>query len=133
MFLIMCVDKNNGILFNNRRISRDRKVIEDIFKLIEDKKLLINEFSDDLFIPYNNVMISDIIGANNGEFCFVENIQPSTFESKIEKIILYDWNRDYPADTYFDIDLNEWQLESEYEFEGFSHEKIIRKIYTRGN
>ena len=32
-----------------------------------------------------------------------------------------------------DINLKEWKLESEYEFEGFSHEKITRKIYIRGN
>ena len=30
MKVIICVDQDNGILFNHRRVSRDRRVIEQI-------------------------------------------------------------------------------------------------------
>ena len=133
MILITCVEKNNGMLFNNRRVSRDRKVIEDIRTIVGDSEILITDFSEELFISDENVRTVNVIEKRNEQFYFLEDVQPSTIEDKIEKIILYNWNVDYPADMYFDIDLKEWKLESEYEFEGFSHEKITRKIYIRGN
>ncbi len=133
MILITCVEKNNGMLFNNRRVSRDRKVIEDIRIIVGDSEILITDFSKELFISDENVRTVNVIEKRNEQFYFLEDVQPSTIEDKIEKIILYNWNVDYPADMYFDIDLKEWKLESEYEFEGFSHEKITRKIYIRGN
>lgn len=133
MILITCVEKNNGMLFNNRRVSRDRKVIEDIREFVGDSEILITNFSEELFMSDENVRTINVIEKRNEQFYFLEDVQPSTIEDKIEKIILYNWNVDYPADMYFDIDLKEWKLESEYEFEGFSHEKITRKIYIRGN
>ncbi len=132
MILITCVAKNNGMLFNNRRVSRDRKVIEDIRRFVDDKKIVINGFSEELFMLDDEVKIVNTFEGEEGQFCFIEDVLPSTFEDKIERIILYNWNVEYPADMYFDIDLSKWQLESEYEFEGFSHEKITRKIYKKG-
>lgn len=133
MILITCVEKNNGMLFNNRRVSRDRKVVEDIREFVGDSEILITNFSEELFMSDENARTVNVIEKRNEQFYFLEDVQPSTIEDKIEKIILYNWNVDYPADMYFDIDLKEWKLESEYEFEGFSHEKITRKIYIRGN
>ena len=133
MILITCVEKNNGMLFNNRRVSQDRKVIEDIREFVGDSEILITNFSEELFMSDENARTVNVIEKRNEQFYFLEDVQPSTIEDKIEKIILYNWNVDYPADMYFDIDLKEWKLESEYEFEGFSHEKITRKIYIRGN
>ena len=133
MILITCIEKNNGMLFNNRRVSRDRKVIEDIREFVGDNEIFITDFSEELFMSYENVRAVNVIEKQDGQFYFLENVQPSTIEDKIEKIILYNWNVDYPADMYFDINLEEWKVASEYEFEGFSHEKITRKIYIRGN
>ena len=66
------------------------------------------------------------------DYCFVENISPKLFEDKIDEIIIYNWNRIYPADMFFDICLDKWFLKSEVELKGFSHEKIVQKIYIRG-
>ena len=44
MKIIACLDDNNGLLFNNRRQSRDRVVIEDILKDCHNSKLWINNF-----------------------------------------------------------------------------------------
>ena len=49
MKIIVCVDLNNGMLFNSRRQSRDRTVIEYIYNFVGEKKLWITEFSKDLF------------------------------------------------------------------------------------
>ena len=69
--------------------------------------------------------------AADGEFCFIEKENPGTVEEKIEKIILYRWNRVYPADVHFPIDFSGWKLVQAEEFAGSSHEKITEEIYER--
>jgi len=76
---------------------------------------------------------ADFFEKINGEdFCFIEDVDVSTFIDKVDKIILYNWNRHYPADKHFNIRLDEWVMVSEEEFTGSSHEKITERIYVRG-
>lgn len=136
MILIVCVDEKNGMLFNNRRQSRDKKIIERIVEQTKNKKLWITSFSQELFndSEANNLIIDDNIATKMGkeDYCFVENIEIKTIIEKIDKIILYNWNRSYPADRYLEINLEKWVVESEEEFAGHSHAKITQKIYIRG-
>ena len=67
MILITCVDNNNGMLFNNRRVSRDRKVIEDIGKFVGDCEILITAFSEELFIEDENVRAINVIEKQEGK------------------------------------------------------------------
>ena len=55
----------------------------------------------------------------------MENLSLEKYKERIKEIILFKWNRIYPADMYFDIPLveNEWKLTYVDEFEGNSHEK----------
>ena len=132
MILITCVDDKNGMMFNSRRQSRDKIIIQNICELAENEKIWITEYSKSLFEPEReNIVISnqDFFEAELDEYCFVENIAPSKIENDITKIVLYCWNKEYPADLYFDLELEDWILESEIEFEGSSHEKITRKIF----
>ncbi|MFR4122966.1 MAG: hypothetical protein ACLT0W_12285 [Clostridium sp.] len=46
-------------------------------------------------------------------------------------MILYKWNRVYPADQYFAMDLSGWKLVETVEFPGSSHEKITEERYER--
>ena len=69
--------------------------------------------------------------AGDGEFCFVENADVSGCVERIEEIYLYRWNRDYPAEVYFPVDLSVWKCMETKEFAGSSHEKITRERYTR--
>jgi hypothetical protein len=52
-------------------------------------------------------------------------------EAKIEKIIVFWWNRHYPSDRKFDLDLSKWNKVSEEEFAGYSHEKITKEVYEK--
>lgn len=135
MKLIVCTDLNNGILFNNRRQSRDKLLIEHIYNLVGENKLWITEFSKNLFEEgkYNLFEIDNIENIKEDDFVFIENYSPKILEEKLNEIILFNWNRNYPADLYFDISLDSWKLESEIEIEGSSHEKITQKIYRREN
>ena len=135
MILITCVDDNFGMMFNKRRQSRDSKVNEHIQNMIKDKKLWINPYSKELFEEQNNILIDkqSTEKAQDGDYCFLENEELQINTDKIEKIILYFWNRNYPSDKKFAIDLSDWIEISKEEFEGSSHEKITQKIYIRRN
>lgn len=133
MKLIVCTDLNNGMLFNNRRQSKDKFLIEHIYNLTYENKLWITEFSKSLFEEgkYSIFEISDIAKINEDDFVFIENYSPKILEDNLNEIILFNWNRNYPADLFFDILLDNWNLESEIEIEGSSHERITRRIYKR--
>ena len=65
--------------------------------------------------------------AGSGEFCFVEDRSVKPYETRIEQVILYRWNRAYPADLYWDLPLDGWTLERREEFPGYSHKIITKK------
>ena len=133
MKLIVCVDETMGMMFNNRRQSRDGVLIEHILDLVDDQKIWITNFSESLFRFKTEYVLFEEqpTGIGNDEFCFVENILPSTLEENVDEIILYSWNRRYPSDKYFDICLDDWVLESETYIKGSSHEKITERIYKK--
>ena len=53
------------------------------------------------------------------------------YEYRIEQIVIYLWNRVYPGDVFFDMDMENWILSEEKEWKGSSHDKITRRIYIR--
>lgn len=128
MKLIVCLDDNNGMMFNKRRQSRDRVLIENVIELCKGQKPYTNEYSGKLF-PENTVEICDSIENVGKAYCFAENFIVN--EEKVDEIIVYKWNRVYPADVYFNVELKNWTLIETFDFEGSSHEKITREIYRR--
>ena len=133
MEIVVCLDENNGMLFNNRRQSRDKEVIADIIKAAEDKRILVHPFSEPLFQSFNGVLFDEDFLNNAKEYdvCFVENRHLKEFVSKISKVTVYNWNRIYPADFYCDLNFSEFTLRSENDICGNSHEKITKKVYIR--
>lgn len=132
MKIIVCVDDKNGILFNFRRQSQDREIIKRILENSKSTKLWMNNYSAKLFGTADNICVSDqfLQEVRDQEYCFIENAEiPS---DGIEEITLYKWNRKYPADTYFEIDLKkEFKKISSIDFAGNSHEKITEEIYVK--
>ena len=65
------------------------------------------------------------------DICFIENVDVPIDEAS--EVYLFQWNRDYPADVYFDYNLKElgFKKVSSKEFEGSSHKKITLEIYRR--
>lgn len=128
MKLIVCLDDKNGMLFNKRRQSRDKILIENILELCKGETLYTNEYSSTLFPVNSVVIVEDFEKIENG-FVFAENFMVN--EDKIQEIIIYKWNRVYPADMYFNISLDDWNLIEIVDFAGSSHEKITRERYVR--
>ena len=59
MIVIACVDDNNGMLFHQRRQSRDIALYNHILQLTEGKRLLMNEYSAKQFLKeeHQNVIV----------------------------------------------------------------------------
>lgn len=141
MYLICCVDDRMGMTFGKRRVSRDRLLVSDMISLIEEKtvgKLVMESYSAELFAEEEN--LPEIVTAEKplevagvSDYCFDERFAPAGYAAEIEKIVLYRWNRAYPATVHFDIDLDDgqWIKEESEDFCGNSHDKITREIWRR--
>lgn len=131
MILLCCVDDHMGMTFNHRRQSQDRILRQRILELSAGF-LWMNEYSAKQFTDAAGQIIVDPDFTHkcpNGAYCFVEDVPVQMLLP--ERIILYRWNRTYPADTYFDIPLTEWNLLHVYDFPGYSHERITEEVYIK--
>jgi hypothetical protein len=134
MKVIVCVDDKNGMMFHRRRQSRDRVVAEDMIRSTRGKKIRMNAYSAKLFAGLEDAVEVEedfLETAEKEDVCFVEDVPLLPFEKKISQLILYHWNRVYPADVFFDLPLTEWELESREEFPGNSHEKITKETWKK--
>lgn len=122
------------MLFNHRRLSHDRRVCEKILDYSNEKELWMNAYSRKLFTDLtdiNNIQVDEEFLDKSQSICFVENQDITPYLSKIDTLVLFQWNRDYPADFFFTVDLSQWNLISTEDFEGTSHEKITMEVYKK--
>jgi len=137
MTVILFVDDSGGMMFNRRRQSRDKVALQKIVDMTSDSTLWVNEYSAPLFTEFNVPQLrvdSDFLSkAGKGEFCFVENVDIMPFLPFIEKIVQFHWNRAYPSDLNFPIDLHNgrWMLLSTEDFAGSSHAKIAMEVFAK--
>lgn len=134
MIVAVCVEDQGGMCFGGRRVSRDRKQQEDLLALCAPGKLWVAPFSVKLLDWAAERVTADpeyLEKAGAGEICFVEADALSGVLERIEGVILYRWNRAYPADQKLDLNLTEFLLTEQVEFPGTSHERITREIYRK--
>ncbi len=140
MIVIACVDNKMGMLFNQRRQSQDRALRARLLQRCRGCKLWMNAYSFRQFqeqAEAGNVSIcvaeNFLQQAADGEYCFVENADVTEYIAKIERIILFCWNREYPADFFWRLPLRErpWHFLSSEDFCGTSHAKITEEVYGR--
>jgi hypothetical protein len=133
MKVIICIEKSNGMMFNNRRHSKDVALQQKIFDIIGDKKLFVNEYTAGQFENTEQLEISaDFLNkATDDDYCFIENeVVPM---EKISELLIFQWNRDYPSDFYFEADpkvLGFKKIKTE-NFAGNSHKKITLEVFKR--
>ncbi|MBQ8447715.1 MAG: ribonuclease Z [Clostridia bacterium] len=132
MNLIVCLDNRNGMMFGGRRQSRDKLLCERVMALTTGK-LYMSEYSAKIFPESEKIVACGdyLTAAGKNDYCFCEE-PPITLENS-EKIIIYRWNRHYPADRHFHFDLEElgYELASTEEFIGNSHPTITEQIYKK--
>ena len=102
MIVITCLDQKNGMMFNHRRQSQDSALRERVAELVANAPLWINHYSANQFdtesIPNLNIDDDFLQEAAKGEYCFVEDAPLAPFEKWIERIVVFRWDRTYPAD-----------------------------------
>ena len=134
MKVIVCVEDRGGMLFNGRRLSRDRLVTLDMLVEACRERRTIEPFSAKLFRgnmtsvhPVENLWEEE--GCRGT--CLVETSSLKGKEDQIDTLVIYRWNKCYPFDMALRIDLDRYQLEETCEFPGYSHEKITKETYRR--
>ena len=134
MKIIVCLDDYGGMLFNSRRQSRDRMLIDDIMMDLGYQKICISEFSKILFTPHEGryEIVEDFAQLlDSDSVCFIENVDVKPYIDKIDTVTLYHWNRVYPRDFDINLEKEGFSLVSSCEFEGYSHENIRKEVYKR--
>lgn len=135
MKVIVVLDDKNGMMFNGRRQSRDRVLRERIREIAGDGRLCMNSYTARQFNSETEegIYISEsfLDEAESSDYCFVENEALRPYEDRISELFIFKWNREYPGDQFFDIDLENsgWILAETDEFEGYSHEEITLERY----
>ena len=129
MTVYVCLDDRDGMLFNKRRQSRDAAVLEDIRASVPGV-LTVDPYSQKLVqgagIPYE---LAPEELPEEAHF-FLETRPAKAVVEQASTVVIYRWNRHYPADVRFDADLSRFRLESTVEFPGKSHETITKEVYV---
>lgn len=133
MIAIVVLDDKNGMMFHQKRQSQDRILRAKILELSKDGQLWMNEYTKKQFEDSVQIRVgNDFLGeAGSGDYCFVEDEALLPWKEKIEKLIVFRWNRIYPSDMQFDLTIKEpeWILERKEEFAGYSHDVITMEEY----
>ncbi len=132
MKAIICIDENKGMLFNHRRQSRDRILVEKVLEITKNSVLYMTEYSKRIFPFSENIKITEKLSDKNGDcFWFLEEKIEDI--SVFHEVYIFNWNTIYPADIYFPYDLEEegFSLVSAEDFKGNSHSVITLSLYRR--
>lgn len=132
MTVYVCLDDRNGMLFNRRRQSRDSAVLEDIRSMLPSV-LTVDPFSEKLIqssgIPY--VLAPEVLEPD--AHFFLECREEGPLLSQADTLVIYRWNRHYPADVRWKTDPEAagFSLKETVRFPGSSHETVTREVYVR--
>lgn len=135
MKLVLCVDDKGGMAFHGRRQSMDRLLRADLLAMVGETPIWMTPYSAKQFdpSPANLRTAEDFLDrAGAGEYCFAEFSPLAPWLDRMEGLVVYRWNRVYPADVYLDFDPTAWfVLDSTVEFPGSSHNILAKEVYTR--
>ena len=143
MKVIVCIDDRRGMSFNNRRQSKDEILRNRIMDIVGKRVLWMNQYTLRQFVgvaadddkpqlPISIGVAPDFLDwCGDEDYCFVELDALADYKDKIDTLIVYKWNREYPYDKQLDLDLNDFELVKEEIFEGKSHPEITECVYKK--
>lgn len=137
---IVCLDQEDGLLFNGRRQSRDRVVTEKILSMTKGNPLWMSAYSRRIFPEDAPVCVAeDLMGklsepagenARKASFCLIEEAVDLENEA-IDEWLVFRWKRVYPADVFLKFPEDSWEKELIETFAGYSHEEIDLERYRK--
>ena len=131
MKLVICLEKNKGMMFFGKRHSQDRELRKKLIEMTEGHKLWMSNYSAKQFTEYETIISDDdyMHKAQSDDYCFVEDKAYSV--DGVSEIVLCHWNRKYPSDKFFEIDLKKegFKKERTEDIKGSSHEKITIEVW----
>ena len=130
MIIILCLDNNNGMMFNDRRQSQDRGLREYIAEMTKGEKVYMNAYTEKLYEEINDPVVCEdfLHKAGKGETCIVENLPLKPVIDQIEEIVIFRWNKVIRPIRYWMWILRNGKLAEEEQIEGSTHE-ITKQIY----
>ena len=134
MKLIVCLSEDSGMMFNRRRQSRDRVLTADMIAHTQNAALWVSPYSAPLFgedCPHLHVDAQPASVATSSDYCFVEDTPLPQNANTVDEILIYRWNRHYPSDVFFDLDMSAFHLCESTEFVGSSHDNITKEIWKK--
>jgi len=82
-------------------------------------------------VNYNPMTYAYAYIDNDRRILFVENNKLTDHEKKIEKLIVFKWNKVYPSDKKLDISTEKMTLIQQFDFKGTSHKKISCEVWSK--
>lgn len=137
MTVIICVDNNGGILFNGKRQSKDRIFRKYLLNIVEKKnsRIAMSPYTYSQFKEDERKELTDVKEefSFDEDYIFLERAISILWE-KVNNLILCCWNRDYPADEYFNLPIGvECILQKTEEIVSDSHTLTIEtyEVHTK--
>ncbi len=134
MKIAVCLDDRDGYCFAGRRLSMDIRQREDLLALAEPGPLWMSTYSAAMFDSLPDFVRLDddfLHKAEKDDWCFVEREDIAAVARKVTQLAVYRWNRRYPFDRKFPLELFSHSLQPTFtrEFPGKSHESITLEVY----
>lgn len=134
LHIAFAIDDRGGMMFNDRRVSKDSVLREEVLGLarsvgglVRVRPYSLTQFAEDDSVqafdaPWNDAQAGDIV--------FIEDVDPATVPG-ITKVTLFRWNRTYPYDLASTFDFDGFELTETKEFGGSSHERITEETWVK--
>lgn len=133
--VVLCLDNKNGMTFFGKRQSRDKNLISELVSSNHRRKIYSENYSSILFDGYEGVNFSDnpLEICEDGGTCFIEKSDVTPYLDDIDIFIIYKWNKSYPADKFFTVNLRQqgYTLLGKVDIVGNSHDKITKETYKK--
>ena len=149
MKLILCADERFGYSFNHRRQTSDREMVRDLKRRLgsEADRIRVNAYTERLLLrngyfspeeaarreaspaPAGSAFLKNADDASG--WVWTENVDLKGLYHTIDELLLYVWDKRYPADLLFPEQLLAGLRPAETaEFPGYSHDLIRVEHYV---
>lgn len=137
MTLIAVIDDAGCMTFHKRRQSSDRNLLARIIEIAKSNIVWMDSYTAAQFHrPFEyNFRVSDLWPelVKDRDYVFMERPNARLKENMVDQVILFHWNRRYPGEEKFPLELKapDWEKRKTDTFPGYSHKWITEEVWER--